>query len=116
MSTNDRTEAYSGIVAFANNEDGFRGILKQRYTDFVVREIDSSGAIAQLSTLSGKELQARSFPEKEKPSVASEALADFMHSLRALISVDEEREKEMFEFLSMASARHDNCPNELIGI
>ena len=115
MSANNRSEEYSGIITFANNEPGFQGILKQRYSDFIVREIESSGAIAQLSTLSGKDLQARSFPSNEKADTAPEALAEFIASLRALTSVDDETAAGMSDFISKAKTRQGDCPDSFIG-
>ena len=115
MSANNRSEEYSGIIAFANSEAGFQGILKQRYSDFIVRELEPSGAIAQLSTLSGKDLQARSFPVKEKADTAPDALADFVASLRALTPITDETATEMSDFIVKAGARQDDCPDSFIG-
>lgn len=111
----DRSEEYSGIIAFANSEKGFQGILKQRYTDFIVREIDPSGAIAQLSNLSGKELENRMFPPRDKPDLAAEALDEFIVSLRALTPADDEKAAALKDFLSLAAARDAACPDAFIG-
>ncbi|CAM9853703.1 unnamed protein product [Ectocarpus fasciculatus] len=110
----DRSEEYSGIIAFANSEKGFQGILKQRYTDFIVREIDPSGAIAQLSNLSGKELENRMFPPRDKPDLAAEALDEFIVSLRALTPADDEKAAALKDFLSLAAARDAECPDAFI--
>ena len=115
MSSSDRSEEYSGIIAFANTEKGFQGILKQRYTDFIVREIDPAGAIAQLTNLSGKELENRMFPPRDKPDLAPEALEEFIVSLRALIPVDDEKAAALKQFLAQAAARDSECPDAYIG-
>lgn len=39
-----------GISHFASSTPGFRGALKQRYSDFVVREVASDGAIVRLTS------------------------------------------------------------------
>lgn len=40
-----------GIECYANSADGFRAILKERYTDFVVNEIDKAGKVVFLTCL-----------------------------------------------------------------
>ncbi|KAL0027136.1 hypothetical protein WJX79_009492 [Trebouxia sp. C0005] len=42
------TEGSVGISAWANSLPGFTGILKQRYSDFMVNEIDTSGTVVHL--------------------------------------------------------------------
>ena len=44
-------EASVGIECNANSAEGFRAILKERYTDFVVNEIDQDGEVVHLTTL-----------------------------------------------------------------
>ena len=44
-------EALVGIECNANSAEGFRAILKERYTDFVVNEIDQNGQVVHLTTL-----------------------------------------------------------------
>lgn len=113
--SSQRSEEFCGIVAYANSEKGFQGILKQRYSDFIVREIDKSGVIAQLTTLSGKELQSRSFPDHEKPDIAPEAVAEFVASLRGFVAIDDVTAVGMIEFLHMAAARETECPDSFTG-
>ncbi|SPO28467.1 related to PUS7 - Pseudouridine synthase [Ustilago trichophora] len=46
------TEARAGITAYVDPSlAGFQGIIKQRFTDFMVNEIDLSGAVCRLSSL-----------------------------------------------------------------
>ncbi|SPO29410.1 related to PUS7 - Pseudouridine synthase [Ustilago trichophora] len=46
------TEARAGITAYINPDlPGFQGIIKQRFTDFMVNEIDLSGAVCRLTSL-----------------------------------------------------------------
>ncbi|KAG6547822.1 hypothetical protein Mapa_010639 [Marchantia paleacea] len=40
-----------GILCYMNNIPGFRGTLKQRYSDFVVNEIDLTGQVVRLTSL-----------------------------------------------------------------
>lgn len=41
-----------GITEFLSNHDGFDGIIKYRYSDFLVNEISSDGSIVHLTDLS----------------------------------------------------------------
>ncbi|CAJ2631517.1 unnamed protein product [Trifolium pratense] len=40
-----------GISCYISNLPGFRGVLKQRYSDFIVHEVDSDGKVIELSSL-----------------------------------------------------------------
>ncbi|KAK8783259.1 hypothetical protein V5799_015399, partial [Amblyomma americanum] len=40
-----------GITEYVGTHKGFNGILKQRYSDFLVNEIDPSGRVVRLETL-----------------------------------------------------------------
>lgn len=44
-------EADVGIVCYTTNVPGFRGVLKQRYTDFIVNEVDLDGRVVHLTCL-----------------------------------------------------------------
>ncbi|XP_071960037.1 pseudouridylate synthase 7 homolog isoform X2 [Antedon mediterranea] len=44
-------EADVGIVEYVNEEDGFQGVLKQRFQDFVVNEQNKSGEVVRLSNV-----------------------------------------------------------------
>ncbi|TKC38281.1 hypothetical protein EI555_011775, partial [Monodon monoceros] len=46
------TELDVGITKFVSSHQGFSGILKERYSDFVVHEIGKNGQISHLSDLS----------------------------------------------------------------
>ncbi|KAF5835235.1 hypothetical protein DUNSADRAFT_7723 [Dunaliella salina] len=48
----DDLEAECGITAFASALPGFTGILKHRYRDFQVAEVDAQGRLANLTSLS----------------------------------------------------------------
>ncbi|KAH7298366.1 hypothetical protein KP509_25G039600 [Ceratopteris richardii] len=44
-------EEQVGITCYANSARGFSGIVKQRYSDFIVNEIDSEGNVVHLTSL-----------------------------------------------------------------
>ncbi|XP_039067891.1 LOW QUALITY PROTEIN: multisubstrate pseudouridine synthase 7-like [Hibiscus syriacus] len=45
------TESNVGILCFISNLPGFRGILKQRYSDFIVNEVNNEGNVVHLTSL-----------------------------------------------------------------
>lgn len=48
----DNFEESVGICAFANSSKGVQGILKQRFSDFVVREVTTEGEVVFLKSTS----------------------------------------------------------------
>ncbi|KAJ9474233.1 Multisubstrate pseudouridine synthase 7 [Pseudozyma hubeiensis] len=72
------TETRAGITAYIDPDlPGFQGIIKQRFTDFMVNEIDSSGNVCRLTSLDpppGK-LLSQLRPEASK-STDEEAAAE----------------------------------------
>uniref|UniRef100_A0A7N0UDF1 TRUD domain-containing protein n=1 Tax=Kalanchoe fedtschenkoi TaxID=63787 RepID=A0A7N0UDF1_KALFE len=44
-------EQHVGIHCYISNLPGFRGILKQRYSDFIVHEVDLEGNVVRLTSL-----------------------------------------------------------------
>lgn len=44
-------EADVGILQYTSSFPGFRGVLKQRYTDFIVNEVDCDGKVIHLTSL-----------------------------------------------------------------
>ncbi|XP_024017328.1 multisubstrate pseudouridine synthase 7 [Morus notabilis] len=49
MKTLDESDV--GIFCYISNLPGFRGILKQRYSDFIVNEVDTDGNVVHLTSL-----------------------------------------------------------------
>ena len=47
------TEAEVGITGYLHSGPGFTGIFKQRFSDFIVHEIDESGALCRLTDAPG---------------------------------------------------------------
>ena len=45
------TEPVVGIARFMNSAKGFQAILRQRYVDFIVREVDLEGNIVRLTDI-----------------------------------------------------------------
>eukprot|EP00940_MAST-03C_sp_MAST-3C-sp2_P002620 g2620.t1 len=76
-----------GIVAYCNPDvPGFTGILKQRYTDFMVNEVDPSGRVVRLIDIAVPEMK-----KKKNASDVSEEAA------KAAKIVEETREKKLVD-------------------
>jgi hypothetical protein len=50
-----------GISTYISNHIGFSGILKQRYTDFVVREVTAAGVVTHLESIESATLDSKHF-------------------------------------------------------
>ncbi|KAF9681701.1 hypothetical protein SADUNF_Sadunf05G0030000 [Salix dunnii] len=78
-----------GILCYISQLPGFRGILKQRYADFIVNEVDTDGNVVQLTSLEPptqmvdetKECEAKVSDEKMSESKSYEAEIELFRSL-----------------------------------
>lgn len=139
-----------GIQVYTCKEfPGFAGILKQRYTgigvhgpkiihivlklsclpydyffmtDFIVREIDVNGNVAQLHELNAKAVEDAVFNQESGKDTGSDSngletaeLVDlFVEKMKLLVTLDENSQTNMREFLVQCLSKHDDCPNEYI--
>ncbi|THU73961.1 hypothetical protein C4D60_Mb04t28350 [Musa balbisiana] len=62
-------ESDVGISCYVSSLAGFRGILKQRYSDFIVNEVDSDGNIVRLTSF---DLPLEEFAEKFQENPCSD--------------------------------------------
>ncbi|XP_008310467.1 pseudouridylate synthase 7 homolog isoform X1 [Cynoglossus semilaevis] len=69
------TESDVGILKYVSDHEGFSGILKERYSDFVVHEINKQGKIVQLDDLSIPADQEEA-PEAEQQPTESDSLSE----------------------------------------
>lgn len=58
-------EKKAGISIFASEATGFGGVVKKRYTDFLVNEISTTGTVFHLDELTGPAVKAVKKVEKE---------------------------------------------------
>uniref|UniRef100_A0A6Q2ZJ47 TRUD domain-containing protein n=1 Tax=Esox lucius TaxID=8010 RepID=A0A6Q2ZJ47_ESOLU len=72
------TELDVGILKFVSEHKGFSGILKERYSDFVVHEINKEGKIVRLDDLSVPEEQ----PDQTESQVLTEEQKQEMERLQ----------------------------------
>jgi len=69
-------EKNAGITVFASQAAGFGGIVKKRYTDFLVNEISTSGTVFHLDELTGPAIKAVKKVEKDAEAEEKGAQAD----------------------------------------
>ena len=58
-------EKSAGITVFASESAGFGGVVKKRYTDFLVNEISTDGTVFHLDELTGPAVKAVKKVEKD---------------------------------------------------
>ncbi|KAF8388099.1 hypothetical protein HHK36_026765 [Tetracentron sinense] len=77
-------EADVGIFCYISQLPGFRGVLKQRYADFIVNEVDSDGNVVHLTSL---DAPPESSEEKERKicDQSNENYTSQIESFRSLV-------------------------------
>jgi tRNA pseudouridine13 synthase len=120
------TEDSVGISGYINPElPGFQGIQKQRYSDFIVREVTLDGNVVMLMNTSGKELENKHFQKKVENVVdnvvSTEDIADNvsneLFSLASKTSVDGvviSNSEELKLFIIKCIDKIEDCPNDFI--
>lgn len=132
---NDSAEEAVGICTYvSSNLEGFHGIHKQRYSDFIVREVTRDGEVCCLRNTSGAELEKKLFDIAEPPSGESESASPeeltslVTKELKALsmkasgsIEVNtlnsnpetDSLEEKVKSFILACLSKSDDCPNDL---
>lgn len=79
VATQLEQEKKAGITVFASQASGFGGVVKKRYTDFLVNEISPSGLVFHLDELTGPAVKAvkgkEEQPEKKQEQQAEKGAA-----------------------------------------
>ncbi|KAM3869805.1 pseudouridylate synthase 7 homolog [Diretmus argenteus] len=70
------TELDVGILKFVSSHEGFSGILKERYSDFVVHEINKQGKTVKLDDFSIPPPEVEEVPEPQQQPDVSEVLTE----------------------------------------
>eukprot|EP01038_Epipyxis_sp_PR26KG_P013200 gene13200-17688_t len=73
-----------GITSFISHCKGFRGILKERFSDFIVREVTTENEIVHLNSINGEELERASFQLEENFNVSSTPLT--VHNIQDVMT------------------------------
>jgi hypothetical protein len=80
-------ETSLGISTFIRDGDSFSGIIKSRFSDFLVHEIDLSGQVVRLtSTQLPQEEQKTDKVEVDESAQKQQGLSHFTHSLYPLLN------------------------------
>ncbi|XP_062231827.1 multisubstrate pseudouridine synthase 7-like isoform X2 [Phragmites australis] len=92
------SEPEAGISCFASSLPGFRGVLKHRYTDFIVHEVARDGALVRLSSFD-LPTECVDVTEEEKAAPSTDAdHSQALESFRALCGdVDYDAVKGLLE-------------------
>nr|CAD1828049.1 unnamed protein product [Ananas comosus var. bracteatus] len=102
-------ESHVGISCYVSSLPGFRGVLKQRYADFIVNEVDGDGKIVRLTTV---DLPANvdDDKEEEKSPAIDKDYSNEIESFRSLCGdADSEALKELLGRIS-SSPESDVLP------
>ena len=124
-------ETSVGISTYANNAPGFEGIMKQRYSDFVVREVGIDGKVTALENISPAALETMHFqknvvPLTELENGTNEILVENVISEISTITggkfggpsdpvvPSETSEEELRAFLFSCIEKSEDCPALII--
>lgn len=117
-----------GIRTYLSQHSGIRGILKQRYTDFIVREVDTNGNVVYLKEFdNAKEFESISFKSSVTDDVmrsnkvstennSATIISKFLLELQLIECLDLLISKqELCDFLDKSLSKSDDCPSQIIG-
>ncbi|XP_031248960.1 multisubstrate pseudouridine synthase 7-like isoform X1 [Pistacia vera] len=82
MKTLDESDV--GIFCFISNLPGFRGILKQRYSDFIVNEVGTDGNVVHLTCLDAPPEAVVEHKEMKRSDQLNKSYASEIESFRSL--------------------------------
>ncbi|KAJ3411895.1 hypothetical protein HDV05_001530 [Chytridiales sp. JEL 0842] len=113
-----------GILGFLQGDlPGFTGVIKDRYSDFLVNEVDFTGKILHLELPEPANASSTEEPITEAQQKASEAEqleemekvfkddADFIAKLKALVETPEDKRAEVGEIVTKPIAEKDERTN-----
>ncbi|OAY78955.1 Multisubstrate pseudouridine synthase 7 [Ananas comosus] len=102
-------ESHVGISCYVSSLPGFRGVLKQRYADFIVNEVDGDGKIVRLTTVDLPPNVDDDKEEEKSPSIDKDYSSE-IESFRSLCGdADAEALKELLGRIS-SSPESDVLP------
>ncbi len=121
-----------GVVSYTNEDiEGFQGIHKQRYSDFVVREV-IGGQVCMLSDVSGLEIEKKLFHSnvadgifkdekkgdkatiEQKSSSVELDLNSLFKDMEAVATCDETQRMGIEEFLTKCAMKDEECADEFL--
>ncbi|KAK4410846.1 Pseudouridylate synthase 7 [Sesamum angolense] len=100
-------ESDVGILCYISHLPGFRGILKQRYSDFIVNEVDLDGNVVHLTSLEAPSEIAEEKKEK-LVDLLDKDYSPTIESFRALAGEsDAEKLKDFINQIASGVNKHD---------
>ncbi|KAH0933844.1 hypothetical protein HID58_010961 [Brassica napus] len=88
-------ESDVGISCFISQLPGFRGILKQRYADFIVNEVDMDGNVVRLTSLDvSPEMDVKEEDKTKSSDDVPQSYASAIESFRSLCSASDAERME----------------------
>ncbi|KAJ4898513.1 Pseudouridine synthase family protein [Raphanus sativus] len=88
-------ESDVGISCFISQLPGFRGILKQRYADFIVNEVDMDGSVVRLTSLDvSPEMDVKEEDKLKCSDNVPQSYASAIESFRSLCSASDAERME----------------------
>lgn len=109
MSTAAQNELSVGIEVYANKALGFVGVIKQRYSDFIVREVDYSGKVAVLGSTDGRACQESAFDVVKIDTADSEEAVNLYIS--ELVGLGIKIDHEALSSFLISCVNQDNAAN-----
>jgi len=112
-------ELLNGIDAYTTSTSGFFGIMKHRYTDFVVRECTADGTVLYLNSTDGSEVEKAAFPpEKSMDLSDDEAVGAFLTALgeEEGMTVDESLKDELSKYLKACMDKEASMAPSMVGM
>ncbi|XP_007030612.2 PREDICTED: multisubstrate pseudouridine synthase 7 isoform X2 [Theobroma cacao] len=103
------TESDVGILCFISHLPGFRGILKQRYSDFIVNEVDTEGNVVHLTSLDAPP-EAVQEGETKTPDQLNKCYASEIIKFRSLAGDTDADRLEAFINQITSGSEEDICP------
>jgi tRNA pseudouridine13 synthase len=113
-------EASVGILGHVTSSSGIKGILKQRYSDFIVREVTKDGNICRLTEIgNAKQYESEVFAAPKDEYIASNDSTVIIGKLLLDLSLVQDLEMivpedEFKEFLTKCINQNPDCPTELL--
>ncbi|PKA64964.1 tRNA pseudouridine13 synthase [Apostasia shenzhenica] len=104
--TKSLDESEVGISCYVSSLPGFRAVLKQRYSDFIVNEVDLDGNVVRLTSI---DLQTECADEKAEETSSDLSKQSFANEIEQFRSLTGDSDADLLkEFLQKISASADD--------
>lgn len=115
----DEFESNVGIQTYISSTNGIQGILKQRYSDFIVREVSKSNQVTYLNALNALDIDKKYFSSPVNSSSESmnrdEIITTVMKELHEIESLEFIKPiDEVKEYLQKVLDKDSECESELV--